>query len=127
MKNEKVFISVFYLYLCRAKEMNLGNKIRNLWLWVMLTTVAIAYTGKALHTHTESYYDSLRTTRSASSNGMSDDCPICHFNLLLYLLDSCQSVIFYTVLLTVFCAVQPILRTKSVVRFFSLRAPPVSL
>ena len=127
MKNEKVFVSVFYLYLCRAKEMKQWNKIRNLWLWVMLTTVVVAYTGKALHTHTESYYDALRTTRSAASNGMSDDCPICHFNLLLYLFDSCQSITFYTVLLTVFYAVQPILRTKSVVRFFSLRAPPVSL
>ena len=78
MKNEKVFVFDFYLYLCCAKEMKLGVKIRNLWLWVMLTTVAVVYTGKALHTHSDSYYDSLRTTRSAASNGMSDDCPICH-------------------------------------------------
>ena len=127
MKNEKVFVFDFYLYLCCAKEMKLGVKIRNLWLWVMLTTVAVAYTGKALHSHSDGYYDSLRTTRSAASNGMSDDCPICHFNLLLFLFNHCHTFAFYAVLLTVFFAAQLILRTKECVRHFSLRAPPVLL
>lgn len=107
--------------------MKLSRQIRNLWLWVMLATVVVAYTGKALHTHSEGYYDSLRTTRSAASNGMSDDCPICHFNLLFFLFDSYQTFAFYTILLTIIAIAQPILRTKSVVRFFSLRAPPVLL
>ena len=127
MKNEIVFVFDFYLYLCCAKEMKLGVKIRNLWLWVMLAAVVVAHTGKALHTHSEGYYDSLRTTRSAASNGMSDDCPICHFNLLLFLSNHCQSFAFYAVLLVVFFTAQPILRTKECVRHFSLRAPPVLL
>ena len=69
--------------------MNISRKIQHLILWVMLAVVGVAYTGKALHTHSDSYYDSLRTTRSAASNGMSDDCPICHFNLLLFLFNHC--------------------------------------
>ena len=107
--------------------MNIGNKIKHLVLWVMLTTVAVAYTGKALHTHADDYYDALRSTRSAASNGMSDDCPICHFNLLFFITDSCQALFVGTVLLAVFFAVEPILRDKTVVRHFSLRAPPVLL
>jgi hypothetical protein len=107
--------------------MKIGNHIKQLILWVMLTAVAVAYTGKALHTHTESYYDSLRTTRSAAANGMSDNCPICHFNLLFFLFDNFQSFTFYTTLLTAIIVVQPVLHLQNVVRFFSLRAPPALL
>ena len=107
--------------------MNISNKIRHIVLWAMLTIVAVAYTGKALHTHSEDYYNSFRTTRSAASNGMSDDCPICHFTLLLFCIDNNPAFAFYTNLLTViedFCI---ILRSNPVVNFFSLRAPPVLL
>ena len=107
--------------------MKLGVKIRNLWLWVMLTTVAVVYTGKALHTHSESYYSSLRATKAAAANGMSDDYPICHFNLLLFITDSSQAILVGTVLLAVFISIQPIVRTNEEIRFFSLRAPPVVL
>lgn len=107
--------------------MNIGNKIRHIVLWAMLTIVAVAYTGKALHTHTEDYYNSFRATRSAASNGMSDDCPICHFNLLLFFLDHSSSFAFCTELLTVIEDFCTILRSNPVVNFFSLRAPPVLL
>lgn len=107
--------------------MRFGKKIQNVILWVMLAVVTIAYTGKVLHTHTDSYYYSLRSTRSAASNGMSDDCPICHFNLLLFLFAHHANFAFYTALLTIIVAFQPILRSKIVVRNTSLRAPPVLL
>lgn len=107
--------------------MNISNKIRHIVLWVMLTIVAVAYTGKALHTHTDDYYDSFRTTRSAASNGMSDDCPICHFNLLLFWFDYDSLFAFFTDLLTVIEDFCTILRSNPAINFFSLRAPPVLL
>ena len=107
--------------------MKLSRQIRNLWLWVMLAAVVVAYTGKALHTHSEGYYDSLRTTRSAASNGMSDDCPICHFNLLLFIISQSQALLSAIVLLTVFSAVDVILRAVEPRVIYSLRAPPVLL
>ena len=107
--------------------MNISNKIRHIVLWAMLTIVAVAYTGKALHTHTEDYYNSFRTTRSAASNGMSNDCPICHFTLLLFCIDNNSAFAFYTDLLTVIEDFCTILRSNPVVNFFSLRAPPVLL
>lgn len=107
--------------------MNISRQIRHLILWVMLAAVVVAYTGKALHTHSESYYNSLRTTKTAAANGMSDDCPICHFNLLLFIIEHTQAVFVCTVLLAVFVTIQPIVRTNEEIRFFSLRAPPVAL
>ena len=107
--------------------MRISNKIRNFVLWAMLTVVAVAYTGKALHTHSESYYDALRTTSNATSNGMSDECPICHFNLLLFIFDNLQPFTFFTVLLTVIVCVAPIMRSSITVRHLSLRAPPAML
>ena len=107
--------------------MNISNKIRNIALWVMLTIVAVAYTGKALHTHSDDYYDSFRATRSAATNGMSDDCPICHFNLIFFLFDTSHIYAFYTELLTVIDSVETTLHSNPVVTFFSLRAPPVLL
>ena len=109
------------------RAMRFEKKIQNVILWVMLAVIAIAYTGKALHTHTDSYYDSLRTTRNAASNGMSDDCPICHFNLLFFIFEHQANFAFYTALLTIIIAFQPILRSKIVVRNTSLRAPPALL
>ena len=107
--------------------MKIGRQIKHIVLWVMLTTIAIAYTGKALHTHSDSYYDALRSTKSAASNGMSDDCPICHFTLVLFAL-GCQAVVgFYALLMMVFFAVEPLLRSKEIVVNSSLRAPPVVL
>ena len=96
-------------------------------LWVMLIVVGVAYTGKALHTHTDEYYNTLRATKTAAANGMSDDCPICHFNLLLFIVDNCQAIFVGIVLLTVFVTAQTILRKSEVIRHFSLRAPPVML
>lgn len=93
----------------------------------MLATVAIAYTGKALHTHSDSYYDALRTTRSAASNGMSDDCPICHFNLVFFALSNQMVIGFYALLMLVFFVVEPLLRSKEIAHNLSLRAPPVVL
>lgn len=93
----------------------------------MLAVIAIAYTGKALHSHSDSYYDSLRNTRSAASNGMSDDCPICHFNLLLFFISQSQALLSAAVLLTVITAVDIILRTVEPRVINSLRAPPVLL
>ena len=93
----------------------------------MLATVAVAYTGKALHTHTDSYYDSLRNTRSAASNGMSDDCPICHFNLLLFFISQSQALQTFVVLLYVLAAVAVIYHTVEQRDSLALRAPPVLL
>lgn len=101
--------------------------IQNFLLWLMLATVAVAYTGKALHTHTDSYYDSLRNTRSAASNGMSDDCPICHFNLLLFFISQSQALQTFVVLLYVLVAVAVIYHTVEQRNALSLRAPPVLL
>lgn len=107
--------------------MNISRQIRHLILWVMLAVVVVAYTGKALHTHSESYYNSLRTTKAAAANGMSDDCTICHFNLLLFIIDTCQTILFYTILLATFVTILPISYAKEQISFFSLRAPPVAL
>ena len=107
--------------------MNISSKIRNIALWVMLTIVAVAYTGKSLHTHSDDYYDSFRATRSAATNGMSDDCPICHFNLLFFCFDYDSSFAFFTELLTVIEDFCTILRSNPAINFFSLRAPPVLL
>lgn len=107
--------------------MNISRKIEQLVLWVMLIVVGVAYTGKALHTHTDEYYNTLRATKAAAANGMSDDCPICHFNLLLFIVDNCQAIFAGIVLLTVFVTAQTILRKSEVIRHFSLRAPPVML
>ena len=107
--------------------MNISNKIRHIVLWVMLTIIAVAYTGKALHTHSDDYYDSFRATRSAATNGMNDDCPICHFNLVFFLFDDSHIYAFYTELLTVIDSVETILCSNPVITFFSLRAPPVLL
>lgn len=109
-----------------ASEMgNIGQNMRKFMLWVMLTTVAIAYTGKALHTHDKDYYQSLKTTQNAASNGMSDSCPICHFNLVFFSLGDSHAFAFYIVLLTVFFAVQPLMRSIECIKHYSLRAPPV--
>lgn len=105
----------------------ISKNMQRFVLWVMLAAIAVSYTGKALHTHDSSYYDSLRTTQNAASNGMSDDCPICHFNLVFFALGEHHAFAFYILLLTVICALQPILRTIDTVQFFSLRAPPVVL
>ena len=107
--------------------MKIARHIKHVVLWAMLTTIAIAYTGKALHTHADSYYDALRTTKSAASNGMSDDCPICHFNLLLFTMSSQVAVGFYALLMLIFFAVEPLLRSKDIAHNLSLRAPPVVL
>lgn len=107
--------------------MRVNKYIQNLVLWLMLAVVSVAYTGKALHTHTDSYYDSLRNTRSAASNGMSDDCPICHFNLLLFFISQSQALLTAAVLLTVIAAVDVIYRTVERKYSLSLRAPPVLL
>ena len=93
----------------------------------MLAIVAIAYTGKALHTHSDSYYDSLRTTKSAASNGMSDDCPICHFNLLLYTPSEIITVSFFSVLTVIFFAIEPTFHSKVITHILNLRGPPAVL
>lgn len=105
---------------------NFGKNMRQFVLWVMLTVVAVAYTGRALHTHDFHYYESLRTTQNAASNGMSDNCPICHFNIIFFTLGDGHAFAFYIVLLTVLFAVQPLLRSVECVKHYSLRAPPVS-
>lgn len=96
-------------------------------LWVMLAAVAITYTGKALHTHSDSYYDALRTTKSAAANGMSNDCPICHFNLLLFYYAEQNIFTSFITLLTVFATAKVVTHTVESRLFFSLRAPPVLL
>lgn len=93
----------------------------------MLAAVAVAYTGKALHTHTDSYYDSLRNTRSAASNGMSDDCPICHFTLLFFLATHNLIIVSVVVLLSVISVADVICRTVEQRDSLALRAPPVLL
>ena len=107
--------------------MRVCKYIQNIVLGVMLAAIAVAYTGKALHTHPDSYYDSLRNTRSAASNGMSDDCPICHFNLLLFIISQSQALLSAIVLLTVITAVDVIIRAVETRVIYSLRAPPVLL
>lgn len=107
--------------------MNISRKIQHLILWVMLAVVGVAYTGKALHTHSEVYYGALMKTESATPNGISDNCPICHFNLLLFIIEHTQAVFVCTILLAVFVTIQPIVRTNEEICFFSLRAPPVVL
>ena len=107
--------------------MNISNKIRHIVLWVMLTIIAVAYTGKALHTHSDSYYDALRTTKSAAANGMSNDCPICHFNLLLFYYAEQNIFTSFITLLTIFATAKVVTHTVESRLFFSLRAPPILL
>ena len=101
--------------------------IQNFLLWLMLATVAVAYTGKALHTHTDSYYDSLRNTRNEASNGMSDNCPICHFTLLFFLATHNLIIVSVVVLLSVISVADVICRTVEQRDSLALRAPPVLL
>ena len=107
--------------------MRVNKYIQNLVLWLMLAVVSVAYTGKALHTHTDSYYDSLRNTRSAASNGMSDNCPICHFTLLFFLATHNLIIVSVVVLLSVISVADVICRTVEHRDSLSLRAPPVLL
>ena len=107
--------------------MRVCKYIQNIVLGVMLAAIAIAYTGKALHTHPDSYYDSLRNTRSAASNGMSDDCPICHFTLLFFLATHNLIIVSVVVLLSVISIADVICRTVEQRDSLALRAPPVLL
>lgn len=107
--------------------MRLTRHIQNFALWVMLAVVAVAYAGKALHTHSAEYYNALRTARTATTNGMSDDCPICHFNLVLFVATAVAAVALVRTLVAVVYTSQTILREKYVRRYFLLRAPPVML
>lgn len=107
--------------------MKLSSKIRSLLLWAMLTIIAVAYTGKILHTHSADYYDSLHTTKSAASNGMSDNCPICHFTLMLFFFNQSNAFTSFTVLISVIAVAKVIFRTAIAYNNSTLRAPPVLL
>lgn len=104
--------------------MYLSKKYRSQLLSLLVAIVVVAFLGKALHTHSNDYWQSLMQTEESADNGLSDNCPICHFNLFFYLsFDSATIALFATIIFTAFIPTV-ILRTKEVVRWASLRAPP---
>lgn len=107
--------------------MRVCKYIQNFVLGVMLAAIAVAYTGKALHTHSGSYYDALMDTRNEASNGMSDNCPICHFTLLFFLATHNLIIVSVVVLLSVISVTDVICRTVEQRDSLALRAPPVLL
>ena len=107
--------------------MKVWRKLKNIALWIMLISISAAYTGKALHTHSGSYYDALMDTRNEASNGMSDNCPICHFTLLFFLATHNLIIVSVVVLLSVISVADVICRTVEHRDSLALRAPPVLL
>lgn len=51
-----------------------------------MTAVIVAFCGKALHTHSDAYWNSLLQTETSSADGVSltDNCPICHYSLSFF-------------------------------------------
>jgi hypothetical protein len=103
----------------------LSKTYRKQLLSLFVAIVIIAFLGKALHTHSNEYWQSLmQTEESADNDGLVDDCPICQYNLFFFLsFESATIALFATIIFTAFIPTV-ILRTKEVVRWASLRAPP---
>lgn len=105
--------------------MHVSQRYRSLVLWFFATIIAIAVLGKALHTHSEEYWQSLTQTERSAEGGMSDICPICHFQLFLFLSQSEVAVVFLAIVL-LFIVCPPTLPVQcSEERIVGLRAPPV--
>lgn len=66
--------------------MDILSKYRSRLCCLLAVIVAVACCGKALHTHSESYWLSLAQTETAAENGSSivDDCPVCHYNICFF-------------------------------------------
>ena len=121
-KNKK--ITTFAPLYNIANRVFLSKTYRKLLLSSLVAIVVFAFLGKALHTHSSDYWQSLMQTEESADNGIADDCPICHFNLFFFLsFESATIALFATIIFTAFIPTV-ILRTKEVVRWASLRAPP---
>ena len=93
-------------------------------LSLFVAIVIIAFLGKTLHTHSNEYWHTLTQTEDTDNDGLVDDCPICQYNLFFFLsFESATIALFATIIFTAFIPTV-ILRTKEVVRWASLRAPP---
>ncbi len=105
--------------------MHVSQRYKSLVLWLFAATIAIAVLGKALHTHSDEYWQSLTQTEGSAEGGMSDICPICHFQLFLFFSQSDAAVVFLAiVLLFIVCPpTLPVQRSEE--RIIGLRAPPV--
>lgn len=107
-----------------ANRVFLSKTYRKLLLSSLVAIVVFAFLGKALHTHSSDYWQSLMQTEESADNGIADDCPICQYNLFFFLsFESATIALFATIIFTAFIPTV-ILRTKEVVRWASLRAPP---
>ena len=121
-KNKK--ITTFAPLYNIANRVFLSKTYRKLLLSSLVAIVVFAFLGKALHTHSSDYWQSLMQTEESADNGIADDCPICQYNLFFFLsFESATIALFATIIFTAFIPTV-ILRTKEVVRWASLRAPP---
>ena len=104
--------------------MNMSQRYKSLALWLFTATICLAVLGKALHTHSDDYWQSLTQTESSADNGMSDVCPICNFQLFLFFSQGGLTVAFLAiVLLFVLCPPVLIAEVESCA-VVGLRAPP---
>lgn len=106
-------------------NMQVSQKMRALVLWLFAIITLCAVFGKALHSHSEDYWQSLVDTEQSADNGMSDVCPICHFQLFFFLTQDVVAVAFLAIMLL--SIISPPVAVAEVEERVSLclRAPPV--
>ena len=72
---------------------------------LLAVIISVACCGKALHSHSESYWRSLAQTEAAAQGGLSlvDNCPVCHYNICFFN-DSVEfDIMFFITISECFC------------------------
>ena len=61
-------------------------KYKSLLCGLMTLIITVAWGGKAVHTHSDSYWRSFEQTEAAAKEGCSiaDNCPICHYSICYF-------------------------------------------
>jgi len=103
------------------------TKYRTALNLLFLAILAIAYTGKVFHHHSDEYYADFERT-ACTSNGQSsiaDDCRICHFSFYSCLYAATPIFAFAVLLLVRYIGEPMSKRIEESHSHCSLRAPPV--
>ncbi len=96
---------------------------------LFLGILLAAHTGKALHGHSEAYYDAISRTKAMAqeSGSLNDYCTVCHF-VFACCLAAEYAAPLPPLLLTIAAVVLPTFRAARIsVRFLRLRAPPAAV
>lgn len=94
---------------------------------LFLAIIAVAYTGKAFHSHSDEYYaDYERTECTADGqSSISDDCHICHFQFFTFLYTVAPLLAFATTLLVRYIGTPMPKCIEESHPHYSRRAPPI--